>query len=131
MKTIKILALLAGLLSSVFAKAADSSIPNPLGAVEDLLKEEHQHARSTVPPKSLAEFESEALASNPEIHLMSRRIAVAESKPKLAGSREDPAFMYRGWGTPHPAPWGFNQNQHMVKTNSASRAPAQRALAAT
>jgi hypothetical protein len=119
MKTIKILAVLAGLLASVFAKAADSFSPNPLGAVEDLLKQEHQHARSTVPPKSLAEFESEALASNPEIHLMSRRIAVSESHPKIAGSREDPAFMYRGWGTPLQRPWDLNQAQHMFMYNQA------------
>jgi hypothetical protein len=59
MKTIKILALLAALLASVFTKAADSSSPNPLGTVEDLLKQEHQHARSAVPPTSLAELESE------------------------------------------------------------------------
>ena len=64
---IKIIALLAGLVASVYAKAADSSSPNALATVEDLLKQEHQHARSTVPPKSLAEFESEALVSNPEI----------------------------------------------------------------
>ena len=100
MKAIKILALLAALLSSVFAKAADSSSPNPLGAVEDLLKQDHQHARSAVPLTSLAELESQALTSNPEIRLMLRRIAVADAKPKIAGSRDDPAFMYRGWGTP-------------------------------
>jgi outer membrane protein TolC len=63
------------------------------------LKQEHQHSRSSVPTKSLAELEEEALANNPEIHLMLRRVAVAEAKPRIAGSREDPAFMYRGWGT--------------------------------
>ncbi len=130
MKTIKILALLAGLLSSVFAKATDSSSPNPLGAVEDLLKQEHQHARSTVPPKSLAEFESEALASNPEIRLMLRRIAVADTKPKIAGSRDDPAFMYRGWGTPLQRPWDLNQTQHMFMYNQALPGPGKRALRA-
>jgi hypothetical protein len=38
MKTIKILALLTGLLASVFSEASDSSSPYPLGAMEDLLK---------------------------------------------------------------------------------------------
>jgi outer membrane protein, heavy metal efflux system len=130
MKIMKILALLAGLLSSVFAKAADSSSRNPLGTVEDLLKQEHQHARSTVPPKSLAEFESEALVSNPQIRLMLRRIAVAESESKIAGSREDPAFMYRGWGTPLQRPWDLNQTQHMFMYSQALPAPGKRALRA-
>jgi outer membrane protein TolC len=130
MKTIKILALLAGLLASVFSEAADSPSANPLGTVEDLLKQEHQHARSTVPPKSLAEFESEALVSNPEIRLMLRRIAVAESKPKIAGSREDPAFMYRGWGTPLQRPWDLNQTQHMFMYSQALFGPGKRALRA-
>jgi outer membrane protein, heavy metal efflux system len=130
MKTIKIFALLAGLLASVFSRAADSSSPNPLGAVEDLLKQEPLHARSAVPPKSLAEFESEALVSSPEIRLMLRRIAVAESKPKIAGSREDPAFMYRGWGTPLQRPWDLNQTQHMFMYNQALPGPGKRALRA-
>jgi len=130
MKTIKILALLAGLLASAFTKAADSSSPNPLGTVEDLLKQEHQHARSAVPPASLAELESEALTSNPEIRLMLRRIAVADTKPKVAGSRDDPAFMYRGWGTPLQRPWDLNQTQHMFMYNQALPGPGKRALRA-
>src|SRR5205814_4961164 len=84
--------------------------------------------QSTVPPKSLAEFESEALVSNPEVRLMLRRIAVAESKPKIAGSREDPAFMYRGWGTPLQRPWDLNQTQHMFMFNQALPGPGKRAL---
>ena len=35
MKTIKILALLVGLLASVFSKASDTANPDPLGAVLD------------------------------------------------------------------------------------------------
>jgi outer membrane protein, heavy metal efflux system len=130
MKTIKILTLLAGLLASAFTKAADSSSPNPLGTVEDLLKQEHQHARSAVPPTSLAVLESEALTSNPEIRLLLRRIAVAATKPKVAGSREDPAFMYRGWGTPLQRPWDLNQTQHMFMYNQALPGAGKRALRA-
>src|SRR5262249_46318260 len=100
------------------------------GAMEDVLRQEHQHARSAVPPKSLAEFESEALISNPEIRLMFRKIAIAEIKPKIAGSREDPAFMYRGWGTPLQRPWDLNQTQHMFMYNQALPGPGKRALRA-
>ena len=130
MKTIKILALLAGLLASVSSKAADSSSRNPLGAVEDLLKQEHQHAGSNVPPKTLAELENEALTNNAELRLMLRRIAVAQAKPKIAGSREDPAFEYRGWGTPLQRPWDLNQTQHMFMYNQALPGPGKRALRA-
>src|SRR5438445_9107293 len=130
MKTIKILALLVGLLASVFSEASDTANPDPLGAVADVLKQQHQHARSAVPPRSLAEFESQALISNPEIRLMSRTIAVAESKPKIAGSREDPAFMYRGWGTPLQRPWDLNQTQHMFMYNQALPGSGKRALRA-
>jgi len=130
MKTIKSLALVVALLASVLATASDSSSPNPFGTVEDLLKQGHQHARSAVQPKSLAELESEALISNPEIRLMTRRIAVAEAKPKIAGSRDDPAFMYRGWGTPLQRPWDLNQTQHMFMYNQALPGPGKRALRA-
>ena len=130
MKTIKILALLVGLLASVFSEASDTANPDPLGAVADVLKQQHQHARSAVPPRGLAEFQSEALASNPEIRLMSRRIAVAESKPKIAGSREDPAFMYRAWGTPLQRPWDLNQTQHMFMYSQALPGAGKRALRA-
>jgi len=130
MKTITIFALLAGLMASVFCKAADSSGSDSLGAVEDFLKQEHQHARSIVSPKSLAELESEDLIGNPEIRLMFRRIAVAQSKPKIAGSREDPAFMYRGWGTPLQRPWDLNQTQHMFMYSQALSGPGKRSLRA-
>jgi outer membrane protein TolC len=79
---------------------------------------------------SLAELESVALSRNPEIRLMSRRIAIAEAKAKIAGSREDPAFMYRGWGTPLQRPWDLNQTQHMFMYNQALPGPGKRALRA-
>jgi outer membrane protein TolC len=130
MNAVKILALLAGLLASVPSRAADMPSSNPLAAVDNLLKQEHQHARSNVSPKSLAELESEALAGNPEIRLMYRRIAVAEAKSRIAGSREDPAFMYRGWGTPIQRPWDLNQTQHMFMYNQALPGRGKRALRA-
>jgi outer membrane protein TolC len=61
---------------------------------------------------------------------MFRRIAVAESKPKIAGSREDPAFMYRGWGTPLQRPWDLNQTQHMFMYNQTFLGSGKRGLRA-
>ena len=130
MKTIQILILFLGLLVSVIANAADSSSSDPLEGMANLLEQEHQHPRSSTPPMSLAEVESAALTGNPEIRLMSRRIAIAEAKVKTAGSREDPSFMYRGWGTPLQRPWDLNMTQHMFMYNQAFSGSGKRALRA-
>ena len=130
MKTIKILIFLSSLLMSVLANAADSSSSDPLEGMANLLEQEHQHPRNSSPPMSLAELESAALSGNPEIRLMSRRIAIVEAKARSAGSREDPAFMYRGWGTPLQRPWDLNQTQHMFMFNQALPGPGKRALRA-
>ena len=130
MKTVKVLILLSSLLMSVLANAADSSSSDPLEGMANLLKQEHQHPRSSSPPMSLAELESAALSGNPEIRLMSRRIAIVEAKARTAGSREDPAFMYRGWGTPLQRPWDLNQTQHMFMFNQALPGPGKLALRA-
>ena len=131
MKTIQILILFLGLLLvSALANAADSSSSDPLEGMANLLEQEHQHPRSSSPPMSLAELESAALSGNPEIRLMSRRIAIAEAKARTAGSREDPAFMYRGWGTPLQRPWDLNLTQHMFMYNQALPGPGKRALRA-
>jgi outer membrane protein, heavy metal efflux system len=130
MKTIQILVLFSGLLVSLLANAADSSSSDPLEGMANLLEQEHQHPRTSSPPMSLAELESAALSGNPEIRLMSRRIAIAEAKARTAGSREDPAFMYRGWGTPLQRPWDLNLTQHMFMYNQALPGPGKRALRA-
>lgn len=129
MKTIQVLALVAGLATTLYS-STPSSGEDALAATSELLKQEHQHSRSSVPPKSLAELEEEALANSPEIHLMLRRVAVAEAKPRIAGSREDPGFMYRGWGTPLQHPWDLNQTQHMFMYNQALPGPGKRTLRA-
>jgi outer membrane protein TolC len=128
MKTIKILILFLGLLVSVLANAADPSSSDPLEGMANLLKQEHQHPQSSAPPMRLDELETAALANNPEIRLMSRRIAIAEAKTRTAGSREDPAFMYRGWGTPLQRPWDLDLTQHMFMYNQALPGLGKRAL---
>jgi outer membrane protein, heavy metal efflux system len=47
---------------------------------------------------SLTELETAALANNPEIRVATRRVAIAETRVRSAGSLSDPEFMYRGWG---------------------------------
>ncbi|MGE5734576.1 MAG: TolC family protein [Acidobacteriota bacterium] len=128
MNIIKITVICLSLLAARSGKAEDSF--DALAGMGDLLVEQHQHPRSSVPPTSLAELESTALTANPEIRLLTRRIAVAEAKTKTAGSREDPEFMYRGWGTPLQRPWDLNQTQHMFMYSQSLPGPGKRALRA-
>src|ERR1700693_4298779 len=85
----------------------------PLSGVIGLLAQEHRHSRPSTPPMSLAELEAAALANNPEIRVAMRRVAIAETRVRSAGSLSDLEFMYRGWGTPLAQPWDLNQTQHM------------------
>ncbi len=100
----------------------------PLSGVTGLLTQEHQHSRPSTPPMSLTELEAAALANNPEIRVATRRVAIAETRVRSAGSLRDPEFMYRGWGTPLAKPWDLNQTQHMFMFNQSLPGPGKRAL---
>ena len=91
----------SGVLGSASEPAADA---DPLYGVTGLLAQEHQHSRPSTPPMSLAELETAALTNNPEIRVAMRRVAIAETRVRSAGSLSDPEFMYRGWGTPLAKP---------------------------
>jgi outer membrane protein TolC len=92
------------------------------------LAQQHQHQRPSTAPLSLAELESTALAGNSEVRSAMRRVAVAETRTKSAGSLEDPQLMYRAWGTPLVKPWDLNQTQHMFMFSQALPGPGKRAL---
>ena len=97
-----------------------SATEDPFPGADGLLPQ-HQHRTATAAGYTLAEVEQVALASNPEIRVASRRLAVAQAKAPVAGAREDPSFAYRGWGTPVSRPWDYNaaQNMFMVNQNFA------------
>jgi len=57
-----------------------------------------------------------------------RRVAIADTRVRSAGSLSDPEFMYRGWGTPLAEPWDLNQTQHMFMFNQSLPDPGKRAL---
>ena len=101
---------------------------DPLSGVTGLLAQEHRHSRPSTPPMSRAELEAAALANNPEIRVAMRRIAIAGTRVRSAGSLSDPEFMYRGWGTPLAKPWDLNQTQHMFMFNQSLPGPGKRAL---
>lgn len=62
---------------------------------------------------SVEEATAIALRNNPEIRAAVRRLSLAETKTLTANSLDDPAFMYRDWGTPLQKPWDLNQAQQM------------------
>ena len=101
---------------------------DPLSGVTGLLAQEHQHSRTSTPPLSLTELEAAALANNPEVRVAMRRVAIAETRVRSAGSLGDPEFMYRGWGTPLAKPWDLNQTQHMFMFNQSLPGPGKRTL---
>jgi len=101
---------------------------DPLSRVTDLLTQEHRHSRPSTPPMSLVELEAAALTNNPEIRVAIRRVAIAGTQVRSAGSLSDPEFMYRGWGTPLAKPWDLNQTQHMFMFNQSLPGPGKRAL---
>ena len=113
------------------AAGADPLSADPLAGVTGLLAQEHQHSRPSTlptPAMTLAELETSALANNPEIRVAVRRVAIAETRVRTAGSLSDPEFMYRGWGTPLAKPWDLNQTQHMFMFNQSLPGPGKRAL---
>jgi outer membrane protein TolC len=74
---------------------------------------EHHEAEDSGPALTLDEAERIALATNPEIEVAARRIAVAQAHVPAAGALDDPMAMYRGWGVPLNQPWNYNQAQNM------------------
>jgi cobalt-zinc-cadmium efflux system outer membrane protein len=132
MKALRVVLCLLAIWGAVHAFAAESPGvgPDPLAAVADLLAQEHQHPRPTTPPLTLAELEKAAGENNPEIRVAARRVAVAQTRVRSAGSLEDPSFTYRGWGTPLARPWDLNQTQHMFMFSQALPGPGKRALRA-
>ena len=74
---------------------------------------EHHEAEDSGPALTLDEAERIALATNPEIEVAARRVAVAQAHVPAAGALDDPMAMYRGWGVPLNQPWNYNQAQNM------------------
>ncbi|HYL13676.1 MAG TPA: TolC family protein [Terriglobales bacterium] len=123
------LALCSLIIFGALAYAAEPAAgADPLSDVSTLLAQEHQHPRPSTPPMSLTELEGAALAGNPEIRLAARRVAIAETRVRSAGSLNDPEFMYRGWGTPLAKLWDLNQTQHMFMFSQALPGPGKRGL---
>lgn len=80
------------------------------------------------PTLSLDQVEAIALTENPEIHLAARRVAMAQAHVPVAGTLDDPQFMYRGWGVPLTKPWDLNAAQNMFMISQALAGPGKRSI---
>lgn len=107
--------------------ASQSQPEDPYAPVAALLPQQHGE-RADVRRTTLEEMEAAALATNPEIRLAVRRVAVLEARQPAAGALEDPWVMYRGWGVPLRRPWDLNQAQNMFMVGRTLSGPGKRSL---
>ena len=77
---------------------------------------------------TLDDAERIALEANPEIEVAARRVAMAQAHVPVAGAKDDPMAMYRGWGVPLKKPWDFNQAQNMFSLSQSFLGGNKRAL---
>src|SRR5580700_3803995 len=82
----------------------------------------------TTPALTLDEIERDALAENPEIHVASRKVSMAEAHVPTTGKLDDPEFMVRNWQVPLNKPWDYNAAQNMLMLSQSLPGPGKRAL---
>ncbi len=85
-------------------------------------------AETAAPALTLDEIERIALAENPEIHVASRKVSMAEAHVPTAGKLDDPQFMLRNWQVPLNKPWDYNAAQNMLMLSQSLPGPGKRAL---
>jgi cobalt-zinc-cadmium efflux system outer membrane protein len=83
------------------------------------------------PVLTLDEIERIALAENPEIHVASRKVSMAEAHVPTTGKLDDPQFMVRNWQVPLNKPWDYNAAQNMLMLSQSLPGPGKRALQTT
>jgi outer membrane protein TolC len=83
---------------------------------------------ASTPALTLNEIERIALAENPEIHVASRKVSMAEAHVPITGKLDDPQFMLRNWQVPLNKPWDYNAAQNMLMLSQSLPGPGKRAL---
>ena len=128
MKTlIPLLCTLALLASRESAFAQSSAMIDPLAGFSALTDTSKAPEPST-PALTLDEIEHIALAENPEIHVASRKVAMAEAHVPTTGKLDDPQFMLRNWQVPLNKPWDLNAAQNMLMLGQSLPGPGKRPL---
>ena len=92
------------------------------------LFQETPRADPAGPALTLDDVERIALASNPEIAVAARRVAIAQAHVPTAGALDDPMAMYRGWGVPLQQPWNYNDAQNMFSISQTFPGAGKRTL---
>jgi outer membrane protein, heavy metal efflux system len=82
----------------------------------------------TTPALTLDEIEQIALAENPEIHVATRKVAMAEAHVPTTGKLDDSQFMLRNWQVPLSKPWDLNAAQNMLMLSQSLPGPGKRPL---
>ncbi len=77
---------------------------------------------------TLEEVERIALAENPEIHVASRKVAMAEAHVPTTGKLDDPQLMLRNWQIPLSRPWDLNAAQNMLMLSQSLPGRGKRTL---
>jgi cobalt-zinc-cadmium efflux system outer membrane protein len=83
---------------------------------------------ASTPALTLDEVERIALAENPEIHVASRKVAMAEAHVPTTGKLDDPQFMLRNWQVPLVKPWDLNAAQNMLMLSQSLPGRGKRPL---
>jgi outer membrane protein TolC len=99
-------------------------------AFNEFIDNPKPHDAST-PAVTLDEIERIALAVNPEIHVASRKVSMAEAHVPTTGKLDDPQFMVRNWQVPLNKPWDYNAAQNMLMLSQSLPGPGKRALQTT
>jgi cobalt-zinc-cadmium efflux system outer membrane protein len=104
--------------------------PNTSYKLADLvmISAEHGSTETSTPSLTLDEIERIALAENPEIHVIARRVAMAEAHVPTTGRLDDPQFMIRNWQVPLSKPWDLNAAQNMLMFSQSLPGPGKRPL---
>ena len=83
---------------------------------------------SSIPALTFDEVARLALAENPEIHVATRKVAMAEAHVPTTGRLDDPQFMLRNWQIPLNKPWDLNAAQNMLMLSQNLPGPGKRTL---
>src|SRR5437016_9551485 len=129
MKALCVVLCLSVLLGSAILSRAQlpDDASTKLSAVAMLLRQ-HHHSDVSGPAYDLDRSDEMALATNPEIRVAVRMLAVVEAHVPDAGSLDDPSFMYRGWQVPLRQPWNYNAAQNMFMISQTLSGPGKRGL---
>lgn len=115
------------------ARSGVAQMPGATGQMADfkVFIDNPKPPDASTPALSLDEIERIAVSENPEIHVASRKVSMAEAHVPTTGKLDDPQFMVRNWQVPLNKPWDYNAAQNMLMLSQSLPGPGKRALQTT